>query len=675
MTELKFEPMIAPLGGLRLDLPADLIASTDMSDCNNVFLEDGLCKKRYGYSQFGSNLPLPGKFVGSDQFYLFGGGDYLLAITTKGIWNYTTSEYWESIMDMEVEDDCETTWTNNMGANGAVVDGHTPYIKVGTHSQKISPGAGFTSGLMAYHDTALGNKTAYGVVRFWICSSIALQANDLQFLISNSAACATPTETISIPMALEAPISGTYQWKLIFLAFADSTDLTSIDSIGLQSTRDFGACDIYIDDIRFVKAFSSSVAYTTSSSDLCSFDYIRKVATEEPWWVFTNGVDPIKKWDGGTDTLSDLISSFPAEAATLLADELIEFKDYLILFNTTEFGKPYPQRVRWSDTAKPDDFLNGNASYIDLSGADWIKCARKFKGDYLIVFKDRSIWVGYATGDSDIFQFDQRVTGAGCAAAKTVESLGDELIFLGWDDVYVFNGIDYESIGSQIQKELFATMNPKAIAKCFGVVIEEQKEYWLFVPSSNSDYCDTAWVFNYELNKWTKHSIADYMSNFGYYEKQSQMTIGDLVGIIGAQTWRFGDRTTLESNPTTLLGDTSGYVYEYDRLVNNDDGTAIDGWFSTKDFIFTQLMQRARILRMDVYFSGGGTLKVTYSTDRGVTWKEERTLASNNDFSIRRAYWRLDCDMVRFRFRNNTAGENFQFREARIYYTAAGRRL
>jgi len=667
---IQIQPIIAPLGALNLSLPPDLISDLEMSDCENVFLESGLVKKRYGYPQFGDNLPLPGVFVGSDQFYLFGGGDYLLAITTKGIWRYDSNNgYWETIMTTEVEDDCETTWTNK--TNVVVADEGT-IKKVGTYSQKISPTSGFDNGLLAYRDQALGDKSAYGVVRLWIRSSIALDAGDLQFIISNSATCATEEEAIDLP-ALTADT-----WKLVFVAMADPTGINSIDSLGLKATSDFGACDIYIDDIQFVDVFDSTLAYDADSTDLPSFDYIRKNTEEEPWWIFTNGVDAIKKWDksdDGNGVIENLITSYPSGVTALLATELVEFKGHLLLFDVSEDGDRYPQRVRWSDTAVPDDFVNGNASFVDLGGADWIKATVKFKGDYLVVFKDRSIWVGYATGDSDIFQFDQKVTGAGCAAAKTVESLGDELIFLGWDDVYVFNGIDYESIGGNIQKELFDTMNPEAIDKCFGVIVEEQKEYWLFVPSTDSDYCDTAWVFNYDLNKWTKHTFADSLSSFGYYEKQAQLTVGDLAGTIGEQTWRFGDRTILKAAPTTLFGDINGYIYEYDRLINNDDGTTIDGWFSTKDFIFTQLMERMRLLRMDVYFSGGGTLDVAYSTDRGVTWAGERTLAANSDFSIRRAYWRVDCGMVRFRYRNNVAGEHFDFREARIYWQPAGRRM
>lgn len=668
-SKTQIQPYLAPRGGLRMDLPGNLISDVEMTDCKNVFFERGLVKKRYGYSKKGDNLPLPGAVIGSDQFYLFGGSDSLLVMTTKGIWQYLSNgDYWDTIMDSNQVDDCETTWTAK--TNVTVAD-ETTDIKEGSTAQKISPDVNFTTGLMAYHNIAMGDESSYGVVGLWIKSSIAQTAGALEFVISNDANCATETEAIDIP-AMSADT-----WYLYFVAIATPSGIDSVDSLGLKSTSDFGDCNILIDDIEFIEAFSSNLAYDSNSTDLCSFDYVRKLTEKEPWWIMTNGVDEIWKWTG-SDEIEPLISDYPDGVTSLTCRELIQFKDHLLLLDVVENGDRYPQRVRWSDTANPEDFIGGNASYQDLSGADWIQTAVKFKGDYVVIFKERSIWVGYATGDSDIFQFDLRVSGTGCAAPKTVESLGDELIFLGWDDVYVFNGIDYESIGTSIQQELFATLDPGAIEKCFGVVVEEQKEYWLFVPSLGSNYCDKAWVFNYDLNKWTKHNFAAVdgensgISAYGYYEKQATLTIGNLVGTIGQQIWRFGDRTVLKTAPTTLLADTAGYVYEYDHLISDDDGTTIDGWFTTKDFMFTQLTEKQVILRMDVYCDG--LIDVSYSTDGGSSWSADKEITGSS-FAIQRIYWRINCDMIRFRFRNNTASSHFDFREARIYWEPSGERL
>ena len=668
-------PLLAPRGGLNHGLPADLISEMQMSDCRNVFFQEGLVKKRYGYSSFGSNLPLPGVTIGNDQFYLFSGTNYLLNITTKlpfKLMGSGTTAYWETIGVTEEEDDCETTWT---GATNVTVADETTIKKVDSKSQKISPAAAFSTGLLAYHDQSLGDKSAYSFVRFWIRSSVAQAAGDLTFEIDNTAGCGSPTETLSLPALVKDT------WKLVFLECDDpSSNMKSIESLGISAVTDNGACNIYIDDIQFVTAFSSDVAYDADNEDFVYFDYIRKTTETEPWWVMTNGVDPIKKWTG-TGSISNLISTYPSGVTALLANILIEFKGHLFLIDVSEDGNRYPQRVRWSNTAQPEDFLNGNASFQDLKGADWAKGAIKFKGDYLVVIKDRSIWVGYATGDSDVFVFEQKITGAGCAAGKTIEDLGDEIIFLGWDDVYIFDGINYESIAENdalnihVREKIFDNLNPEQIGKSFGVIIESQKEYWLFVPSTSATYCDTAWCFNYDLNTWTRHELDDVMVTFGYYEKQAQLTIGDLVGTIGEQTFRIGSQATSQSAPTTLLADTSGYVWEYDTLTNNDNGTAIDGWFSTKDFNPTNLMQRFCMTRIDIYYTGHG-LDISYSLDKGATWTAIDSLGASDDlYTPQSVYLKIDCIMCRLRFRNNTAGQHFEFSRANIFWEPSGGRL
>ena len=532
---MPIEPLIAPRGGLRYDLPADLIASTDMSDCRNVFFEDGMIKKRYGYTKMGSNLPLSGAIMGCDQFYDFKGNNWLIVVTENQIYK----------------------WLPDTGKWDSMGDG-----------------------------------------------------------------------------------SGSF-------------------GEGLFGAGAFGA---------------QADTFEGTDEDFFSYDYVRKTTETDPWWIATNGVDPIKKFTG-TGTVSNLIVDYPSGVTSLVCKYVIEFKSYLLLLDVTEEGDRYPQRIRWSDTADPEDFINGNASYQDLSGADWIVGAIKFKGDYVVIFKERSIWVGYATGDSDILQFDLKVSGAGCVSGMTIESLGDEIVFLGWDDIYVFNGIDYESIGTQVQREIFATMNPQEMNRCFGLVVEEQKEYWLFVPSASSTYPDMVWCFNYNLNKWTRHSFNDFITMYGYYELESTMTFDDLQGTFDEQTWRFDDRTILQAMPTNLFGDEAGNMYEYSRQVNNEDGVAIDGWFATKDFNPTQLMSRWLLKRIDVYFTGNN-LDVEYSIDKGSTWTSIGTLTLNTDLSIPQPlFCKLDLLMARLRFRNANSGEHFEWSRCNLYWEPAGRRL
>jgi len=365
----QIHPYLAPRGGLRMDLPGNLISDTEMTDCQNVFFEQGYLKKRDGYSKLGTNQPLPGQVIGSDQFYLFSGTDYLLVMSTKGAWRYVSaSTYWETINTTEQEDDCETTWTAK--TNVTVADETSDY-KEGSTAQKITPAADFTTGILAYRDQALGDKSAYEGVRIWVKPSIALTAGQLEVVISNSAACATEEENIDLP-AMSADT-----WYLWFVDIATPSGINSIDSIGLKATADFGACDILIDDIHFVDYFNSGVTYDADNEDMCSFDYIRHTTQTEPWWIMSNTVDEIYKWTG-SGAVAALIDVWPTGVTSLTCRYLIEFKDHLLLLDVSEDGNRYPQRVRWSDTADPNDFLNGNASYrLDT---DCIQIQRRLLG-------------------------------------------------------------------------------------------------------------------------------------------------------------------------------------------------------------------------------------------------------------------------------------------------------
>jgi hypothetical protein len=428
-------------------------------------------------------------------------------------------------------------------------------------------------------------------------------------------------------------------------------------------------------------AFGANVAdaFGGTDTDEFSFAVARKSTETDPWLIITNGVDAIKKWTG-SGAISDLISSYPTGVTSLLAKYALSFKTYLILLIPTENGDTYPHRMRWSDTAKPDDFVNGNASYLDLSpqpsggDADEIKGGVQLSQDYIGIFKGASVWSGYATGDSSIFEMN-RNAAEGCVSGRTIAVVEGVALYMGHEDVYAFNGEDVESVAPGVRREMFSTINAAQIERSFAKVFREQKEYWLLLTTSKNTYPDTAWCLRYDTGKWTRHTFADYLTAKADYIRSGAMTIGDLVGTIGQQNWRIGDRTILASTPTTLFGDSDGYIYEYDRLTNNDNGTAIDGWFTTKDFNPTKMNTRFRINRIDTYYTGA-SLDLSYSTDKGQTWISVATLSSNHNLETpQRAFLKMDNIMCRLRWRNNTAGEHFEFSRANVFWEPSGARL
>ncbi|KKL16661.1 hypothetical protein LCGC14_2493320, partial [marine sediment metagenome] len=340
-----------------------------------------------------------------------------------------------------------------------------------------------------------------------------------------------------------------------------------------------------------------------------------------------------------------------------------------------EGGSRLPQRVRWSNTADPSNIDTGNANFIDLSGSDWITGAVKFKGGLLCVLKEGSVWIGWATGDSDIFNFDRKIDGQGCSAPRTIKVINGNVVFLGREDVYIFDGVALNPLGitpdepqsTKVRRELVEQLNYAQISRAFALVREQEKEYWIFIPTSGT-YPDIAFVYNYELKSWSKFVFDnDNITGHGTFQLSSSVTYDDLSGTYNAQTWRFGDRALGASSPGLLLGNSAGSVFEHSTLVTEEDGEVMNKQFETKDFNFTKLGTAMRINRADVSYTGSG-MDIYYSTDKGANWNFIKSLGASISLSRAKLSFRTTCDWIRFRCRINETGGNFQFNRMNIFW-------
>lgn len=87
---------------------------------------------------------------------------------------------------------------------------------------------------------SFAGKTTIG---FWIKSDITIAANDLQLRLDDTAAIASPLESLNIPALIAN------QWTKLYLPLANPHLDTAIISVGLYQVVDKGAFNLWIDDI------------------------------------------------------------------------------------------------------------------------------------------------------------------------------------------------------------------------------------------------------------------------------------------------------------------------------------------------------------------------------------------------------------------------------------------
>ena len=115
--------------------------------------------------------------------------------------------------------------------------------KQGTQSLKMVVAAGASAGDFVTDSITSKDLSQYNYIEMWVKSTVATSAGNLKLLLDDSASCASPLETLSIP-ALTADT-----WTFVRMQMANPETDTAIISVGLEYDADIGAATIWIDDI------------------------------------------------------------------------------------------------------------------------------------------------------------------------------------------------------------------------------------------------------------------------------------------------------------------------------------------------------------------------------------------------------------------------------------------
>ena len=113
-------------------------------------------------------------------------------------------------------------------------------------SLKLTIAAGAAANALITDSITSVNISKYNYLELWIKCSITVAAGDFHILLDNTAAAASPLETLAIP-ALVADA-----WTYVRIALTAMESNTAIISVGFRYTVDIGACTVWLDDIKVV---------------------------------------------------------------------------------------------------------------------------------------------------------------------------------------------------------------------------------------------------------------------------------------------------------------------------------------------------------------------------------------------------------------------------------------
>ena len=405
----------------------------------------------------------------------------------------------------------------------------------------------------------------------------------------------------------------------------------------------------------------TGAAFTGSDDDFFS------ATVAENKIIVTNGVDAIRTHDDDTD-FTDLVASSGSVPKT----KFLEYNGgYLLAAYTTKAGETYPTGIDWTDINDITAWGSGNYGSTLLHHDPLPIRGLKNLNEYTIAYKKNSIYAGRKVDTSDIFIWDLLYTGIGLMASRALVDFRGSHYFMGTDDFYIFNGIKPESIGDQtVKREVFSRLDGTYQTRSFAVHVTEMDEVWFFIVTSGNTWPTEIWKYNYRTGYWYFDTCDQITAAIAYYSAAS-VSWNSLVGSWNSQTWRWDDKLASAESPIIIFGDSSGNTLKQDTLVNNDNGSAIDGEWQSMDFVGSDKFENySRWLQLD-FEAKGNSVDIAYSTDYGSTWhtiKTNYTLTSNWPSKMYRIYFDVVARNIRFRLRNNRPGETFSLRQLYPFY-------
>lgn len=664
----KYYPIYGLDGGLDYSKGSTFIGDTNTPSCREMMFRYSKASKVKGTNYFGSTntTPLLDQVMHFDQYYKTTGTGKLIAHTTTNVYVYNTdTALFENITRGLVIEDCEDDWV--VPANVSV-DTTTDRRK-GAKSVEITIEVAYGTGVAAYETLSSVDLSGYTHLHFFIRCDTATLATDLDIRISEADAGGTGSDYVDY--SIPALVADT--WTEVSIAFTGlTTTRDDVDSVSLIVAANQPAIVVDIDDV-------TATIQTTGDED-----YLFTSEIMNNYYVYSNNITPLMYWDMATDTTTILYAG-----CVLAAKAIRKFGERLCLYHVTETGVAKPQRVRWtivgglSTTPVATDWTDTGSGNTDLEstmGSDFIQNAQKL-GNYMVIYGERTVvlqeYVGVVT---DPYSFYTRVTGVGLAAPLAIANLGNEHIFLGWDNIYSYKGgKEVLWVGDSIKRELFNIINPEYIHRSFMVFLEEKDELRLYIPTGGSTLPNTYFSYNLTKKTWSRGERS--YTSYGYHTVASAVTWAS-VGSSATDPWsnqdaRWDDTTLQALAPLTLYGDSSGIVHNDDFSEYNLDGVAIDAWVQTKDFVTGEGYRRTITNWMELQFEAmGHSVDVRYSTDFGVSWSDYVTfsITSVSVWEMFAYDFEVNAPQIRFEFRNANLGETFEVREIELGYLEASDR-
>lgn len=243
-------------------------------------------------------------------------------------------------------------------------------------------------------------------------------------------------------------------------------------------------------------------SWTSLGGTLNTSGYVEIVIANNSAYFF-DGTNTVPKYDG---------SSLSTVSAIPVGTGASWFHNMLFVYGIS--GTPNSLRI--SNIGDPEDHSSGTATTIAINpnDGDYITALGELN-DELIVFKSQRVWslTGFGTTTLTLTNLNERITGFGTIAPRSIVNTGNDLIYLSFlGDVPHFRSLERTTFatvqdGGIISGNIETSMkNLNKSALSMTACVYDGRNIWAAVPNESSTFNNKVLMLDWITKGWVRHS-------------------------------------------------------------------------------------------------------------------------------------------------------------------------
>lgn len=319
-----------------------------------------------------------------------------------------------------------------------------------------------------------------------------------------------------------------------------------------------------------------------------------------------------------TEPLQRSVSGTFADITAAPNAKLVEsVKGFVVAFHTSEtnFGDS-PDRWWCSALLDETDWVPNVSTQCTtgrlIEGGGAILAAKRL-GEDLVAYKQRALFLGRYSGPPEVWNWTQISSEIGCVGQDAVVDIGVAHVFVGEDDIYIYDGVRPVSIATNKVRQWFVDNRDPVYQYKTQVLWDRQNSLaWIFFASNTSvGVVDSGLVWHSKSGKWGKvahnvSAVVNYISPSITYDGGTPLVT----------TYDSGPLIPYDS-PFWISGTELPAIIETDEILKTLSGTPTTSSFTTGDLGDEDFYSMATSFKVRYKRSPSSATATGYTKDDG----------------------------------------------------------